>query len=218
MRSRFENELKKLGDELTEMGTMIEQAIQKACLALETRDIPLARAVFSGDIDVDKKERQIESLCMRLLLQEQPVAGDLRLVSAAIRMICDMERIGDQAQDIAEIVTFYSDGEFIKEPEHIRQMAQITMRMTRESIDAFVCRDLNQALAIYGQDDEVDALFATVKSDLADILIQDRGKVGGVLDLLMIAKYFERIGDHAVNIAEWVEYAMTGIHKGVRIE
>ncbi len=218
MRNRFDEELKTLGNELIEMGAMIENAIESACRALVTRDVALAKRVFDGDGEVDRMERQIETLCLRLLLQQQPVARDLRLISAAMKMITDMERIGDQAQDISEIVGYIAKDGLLKEPEHISAMAKATIIMVHQSVDAFVRRDLALARRVIESDDQVDELFMTVKSELAQILSDDPTRATAALDLLMIAKYFERIGDHAVNIAEWVEFAMTGIHKGERLQ
>lgn len=217
MRSRFDGELDRLNTELIEMGVLVETAIENACRALTGRDAALARETVAGDEAVNRKERQVESLCLRLIWQQQPVAGDLRLVSAAMKMITDMERIGDQAQDIAEIALYVADAPDFRVPEDIAEMAKATAKMVHESVDAFVKRDLTLARAVQAADDQVDAYFVRVKGELAALLTDRPGIASAALDMLMIAKYFERIGDHAVNIAEWVEFAMTGMYKGARL-
>ncbi len=214
MRSRFDEQLEQLGQEMIAMGAMVESAIEKACDALLRQDLELARAVMTSDHIVDRKERDIEALCLRLLLMQQPVARDLRLVSSALKMITDMERIGDQAADISEIVTFLGQAPLIKRPDHIREMATATMGMVHKAIDAYVTRDVLMAREVVASDDIVDDLFTTVKNELIDLLSKDASLGQQALDLLMIAKYFERIGDHAVNIAEWVEFSATGLYKG----
>jgi len=169
---------------------------------------------MNSDSVVDRKEREIESICLRLLLMQQPVARDLRLVSSALKMLTDMERIGDQAADISEIVTMLGEEPLKKRPDHIREMATNTMWMVRHAIDAYVKRDIDMAREVMASDDIVDELFITVKNELIELLTRDASSSGQALDLLMIAKYFERIGDHAVNIAEWVEFSATGLYKG----
>lgn len=218
MRSRFDEQLERLGQELIEMGAMVENAIEKACDALLRQDIELAKIIMSSDPVVDRKERDIESLCLRLLLMQQPVAKDLRLVSSALKMITDMERIGDQAADISEIVTMLGQAPLIKRPDHIREMASATIGMVHKALDAYVSRDLNMAREVIDSDDIVDDLFITVKNELIELLAKDSSVGWQALDLLMIAKYFERIGDHAVNIAEWVEFASTGLYKGEHLQ
>lgn len=214
MRLQFDEQLSLLNTELIEMGSMIEYAIDGCARALTDSDTDLSRKIMKLDAEVDGKERDIEQRCLKLLLQQQPVAKDLRFISAALKMITDMERIGDQAADICEIVLYLAGTERVKELDHIPQMAQKTARMVKRSIDAFVSRDQKAARAIIESDDEVDELFLTVKRELID-LVRINPKCGEqALDLLMIAKYFERIGDHATNIAEWVEFAVTGVHKG----
>jgi phosphate transport system protein len=163
---------------------------------------------------VDQKEKDIESLCLRLLLQQQPVARDLRQISAALKMITDMERIGDQAADISEIVIYLAGTPYITELEYLPQMADTAIRMVRGSIDAYVKKDLALAKEIIDMDDIIDNLFVVVKNELIG-LIHDKVENGEqAMDLLMVSKYFERIGDHAQNIAEWVEFSITGKHKG----
>ncbi len=213
MRSKFDEQLQQLHVELITMGGLCEQAIAAAAKALLDGDEALAREVFHTDGEIDRKEREIESLCMRLLLQQQPVARDLRVISSALKMVSDMERIGDQASDIAEITRCIQEG---RTWGHISigDMARATMRMVTDSIDSFVKEDLKLARAVMAADDTVDALFVTVKNELIALISEDSENGEYCLDLLMIAKYFERIGDHATNIAEWVEYSITGKHKG----
>lgn len=210
MRIKFEEQLSGLNDMLIEMGVLIETAITLAIQAFENQDIELAKKAISFDNDIDQKEKDIESLCLKLLLQQQPVAKDLRVISAALKMVTDMERIGDQAEDISEITLFLANVTYIKKLEHIPQMATATAKMVTDSIDAFVKKDLALAKAVIAYDDVVDNLFDTVKFDLIELIRSDSGSGEQAIDLLMVAKYFERIGDHAVNIAEWVVFSITG--------
>ncbi len=212
MRSRFDDQLEALHTELIEMGALCENAISNAAQALMEGDLALARRTAEFDHEIDEKERKIESLALKLLLFQQPVARDLRQVSAALKMITDMERIGDQAADIAEITTMAN---IVPEDTlHVNDMARATIKMVTESIDAFVQADLNLARAVMEYDDVVDDLFDKVKKELIELIGKHPERGEYAIDLLMIAKYFERIGDHAVNIAEWVEFSITGIHKG----
>lgn len=213
MRNRFDRQLEELNDELIEMGTMIEKAIETAAKALISQDSELAKTVIEGDEQVDRQERIIENLCLKLLLQQQPVAKDLRLISSALKMITDMERIGDQAADISELTIMLSETKYIKKLEHIQQMAKETMVMLVESIDAFVNKDMLKAQNVIDADDKVDELFAEVKKELIKMIHEDINCGEQASDLLMIAKYFERIGDHTTNIAEWVIFSITGEHK-----
>ncbi|MGI6664150.1 MAG: phosphate signaling complex protein PhoU [Christensenellaceae bacterium] len=214
MRSRFDEQLALLNTSLVEMGTLIEHAIESASDALINQDIAQAKRAIIFDQKVDEKEREIESLCMKLLLQQQPVARDLRLISSALKMITDMERIGDQAADISEIVIMMDGEPYIKELVDLPKMAAATIQMVRKSVDAFVQRDAGLARQVIESDDIVDDLFYTIRKDLIQLINQNVENGEQALDLLMISKYFERIGDHAVNIAEWVEYAVTGVmHK-----
>ena len=215
MRNRFDRQLKKLNDELIDMGSMIEKSIEKALVALVTQNVEKAQEVITFDLEIDRQEREIESLCMKLRLQQQPVAGDLRLISSALKMITDMERIGDQAADIAELAIFMAEKPYIKELKHITQMGQETMVMVVTSVDAFVEKDLQKAQEVLVHDDIVDQLFDAVKSELIEMIHQDKEIGEQATDLLMVAKYFERIGDHATNIAEWVIYSMTGEHEKI---
>jgi len=212
MRSRFEEQLTVLNHSLIEMGAMVEEKIRQVTDAMMRQDAELARSLSEGDEVIDEKERAIEDICLRLLLQQQPVARDLRLISSALKFITDMERIGDQAADIAEIVVYLSDQPYIKELIDLPKMAQATMKMVTGSIDAFVKKDLDLVRQVIASDDIVDDLFATVKRDLIKHILQSEKNAEQALDLLMIAKYFERIGDHAVNIAEWVYFSITGEH------
>ncbi|MGI5831757.1 MAG: phosphate signaling complex protein PhoU [Thermoguttaceae bacterium] len=212
MRSRFDEQLDLLNKELIEMGALCEEIIALASRALTTADTELAKTLSPLDAEIDQKERNIESMCLKLLLQQQPVARDLRQISAALKMITDMERIGDQAEDIAEIICSLN-GRNVENDDLIREMARATIQMVTGSVDAFVKRDIRLAEKVVADDDTVDAFFAQVKSELIEKISKDPSDGEYALDLLMIAKYFERIGDHAVNIAEWVIFSVTGVHK-----
>lgn len=214
MRNRFDRQLKQLNDELIEMGSMIEQSIEKSVVALVTRDTEKAEEVIRFDTEIDRQEKDIESLCMKLLLQQQPVARDLRLISSALKMITDMERIGDQAADIAELAIFMADKDGLGDLGHISRMGKETIAMVIDSVDAFVEKDLEKAKEVLAHDDIVDGLFNTVKQDVVELVRRDMENGEQAVDVLMIAKYFERIGDHATNIAEWVIYSITGEHGG----
>lgn len=213
MRTKFEVQLDQLNTELIEMGARIEKAISQANQALLEQDVEMAQKVMEKDEKIDRMERSIEKMCLMLLLQQQPVARDLRLISSALKMITDMERIGDQAADISELTIELSRAPYIKELITIPQMAEATMNMVKNSIDAYVHKDLDLAREVIKSDDVVDDLFVEVKDDLIRLIAQDVANGTQALDLLMVAKYFERIGDHAVNIAEWVEFSITGRHK-----
>ena len=215
VRNRFDEQLHTLNHELLEMGALIERAIRSATDALVKQDVEAALQAIAADKEVDQAERDIESLCLKLLLQQQPVARDLRLISSALKMITDMERIGDQASDIAELVIYLSREPYIKELTHLPQMAENAIRMVTGALDAYVRKDVVLAQEVMGMDDAIDALFVTVKDELIALIRNDAAAGSQAIDLLMIAKYYERIGDHAQNIAEWVEYALTGRHKGV---
>ena len=216
MRSQFDKQLAQLHRELIEMGALCEQVIALSSQALTNRDTALAEKVAPLDHEIDRKEREIESMCLKLLLQQQPVASDLRLISSVLKMITDIERIGDQASDIAEIVTCLSGA--CGHNAHIDQMAQATIKMVTDSLDAFVRRDLTLAWSVIEYDDVVDRLFDECKQDLIAEIAQSPADGERVLDVLMIAKYLERIGDHAVNLSEWVEFSVTGVHKHDGVE
>ncbi len=212
MRSRFDEQLNILNTEMIQMGAMCEEAIALATKALTTGDLSLAEKVETISEDIDQMERDIESHCMKLLLQQQPVARDLRQISAALKMITDMERIGDQAEDIAEIIT-YLEGRTAEETVHIKDMAAETISMVTDSVDAYVKNDIELAKTVITHDDKVDEYFDRIKSSLIKMIAENPENGEYALDLLMIAKYFERIGDHATNIAEWVIFSVTGEHK-----
>jgi len=207
---RFDKQLIKLNDMLLEMGALVEQSIFIASQALIEQDLTLAKKAIAAEADVEQKEKDIEAFCLKLLLQQQPVARDLRVISAALKMITDMERIGDQAADISEIVVMMNDAPHIANLEHIPKMATATVKMVTDSIDAFVKKDLELAKSVIDYDDVVDDLFDKVKFDLIELIRKDSGNGEQAIDLLMIAKFFERIGDHACNIAKWVVYSITG--------
>ena len=211
MRNKFDMQLERLNSQLTHMGEMCEIAITRATKALEDGKVDEAKAVQEADEEIDQLEKDIERLCLKLLLQQQPVARDLRQISAALKMITDMERIGDQAADIADL-SKYIDEKHVEIPPLIGKMAEMTVNMVTESVDAFVKRDLELCRKVIDDDDQVDDAFNQIKEELAELMYRNLDAKAG-LDLLMTAKYMERIGDHAVNIAEWVEYAITGEHR-----
>lgn len=211
VRSRFDSELEELNVEMIKMGALCEEAITASVGTLMQYEPAAVQTVFEKDNEIDKMERDIESLCMRLLLRQQPVAKDLRAISSALKMISDMERIGDQAGDIAEIILQLGERD-IRSKLHIQQMAWAAVKMVTDAVDSFVKKDLQQARSVMLYDDVVDGLFAQIKDELIVLLGADRENGEFCIDILMIAKYLERIGDHAVNIAEWVEYSITGQH------
>lgn len=216
MRNRFDRQLLELNNELIQMGSLIEQAIEMGVSALVKQNVEQAGQAILFDTEIDQQEKSIESLCMKLLLQQQPVAKDLRLISAALKMITDMERIGDHAADISEMTILMSDSSYEKSQTDIgliTDMAKETTDMVIKSVDAFVNKDLDLARWVIRRDDVVDNLFARFKQQLI-IKINENVKHGEeAADMLMVAKYFERIGDHATNIAEWVIYSITGKHE-----
>ena len=214
MRNRFDEQLFELNTEIIEMGAMCEEAIASAAKALATGDMKLASEIKLNGSAIDQMERDIETRCMKLLLHQQPVARDLRLISAALKMITDMERIGDQAEDIAEIVTFLN-GRTMEGMELSKEMANETIQMVISSVDAFVKMDVKLAEKVIIQDNVVDDYFSKMKRGIISLITENSADGEFALDLLMISKYFERIGDHATNIAEWVIYSITGIHKEV---
>lgn len=212
MRNRFDEQLSLLNRELTEMGARCEEVISLASHALCARDTALAKRVAPLDTEIDEKERTIEALCLRLILQQQPDARDLREISAALKMITDMERIGDQAEDIAEIVTFLG-ARRTEEEQLLTEMANAAGKMVTESVDAYVKRNAALAEHVIQADDVVDDYFLRIKRRLIDSIAKDPSEGEHALDLLMIAKYYERIGDHATNIAEEVILCVTGVQK-----
>ena len=210
MRTKFDEQLEKLNVALITTGALCEDAISTAAKALLENDMDLAAQVKPIELEIDQKEREIEGLCMRLLLQQQPVAGDLRQISSALKMISDLERIGDQASDIAELLPYLTQGDIAGSKVHIKEMAVATIQMVTESVDSFVRRDLPLAQKVMADDAAVDQMFNRVKGELIALIGENRESGEFCVDLLMVAKYFERIGDHAVNVAEWVQYAITG--------
>ncbi len=213
MRVHFTQQLDDLNKLLIEMGAMTEHAIENAINALTNHDAELAKETIKGDGQINHYSRMIESKCLDLVLQQQPVASDFRFISSALKMVYDIERIGDMAVDISEIVMYISKKKY-KVSNQIKQMAAETKKMVHESIDAYVAKDLDAARAVIAYDDVVDELFLDVKKELTKEIKKETDGISQVLDKLMVAKYFERIGDHAVNIGQWVEYAVTGVHRG----
>lgn len=212
MRSRFDQQLMQLNEMLVQTGELCEQAISQTMVALSSSSDEIAREVIRADAQIDQMERDIEHLCLKLLLQQQPVAGDLRQVSAALKMITDMERIGDQAADIAEIVKS-TDMSLVRGFPKIPQMAAKTAEMVHDAVRSFVDRDLALATATQAADDAVDRMFDDVASEMIDFIVHaDAADAQKAIDVIMIAKYLERIGDHATNIAEWVDFSITGVH------
>ena len=211
MRNRFDEQLNNLNNELITMGALCEEAISAAVKLLVDNDVKMKERVWEADKQIDQKERDIETLCMKLLMQQQPVASDLRTISSALKMISDMERIGDQASDIAEIAE-YANGCGMQSETHIADMARATIQMVTDSIDSFVKKDVELAHTVISHDSVVDDLFDKVKGELITAIENKAANAEALIDLLMIAKYFERIGDHAENIAEWVIYSITGKH------
>lgn len=216
MRNRFERQLLELNNELIQMGSMIEHAIEMGISALVRQDVEKAKKAIAYDEEIDEQEKTVESLCMKLLLQQQPVAKDLRLISAALKMITDMERIGDHAADISEMTILMSDATYERSAINIdlvENMAKETTDMVIKCVDAFVNKDLELARTVIAQDDVVDDLFADFKQQLIKKINENVKNGEQATDMLMVAKYFERIGDHATNIAEWVIYSITGEHE-----
>lgn len=213
MRNSFDMQLRKLNNELIEMGSLIETAIARAYKGLINQNIEIAKENVEFDREIDQKEKEVENICLKLLLQQQPVASDLRLISSAIKMITDMERIGDQAADISELTILMAKTQYIKRLDHIEQMAKATIEMVTTSVDAFVKRDLELARSVFARDDIVDNLFVTIKNDLIELIREDVNNGEQAIDLIMVAKYFERIGDHAVNLADWVIFSIVGHHE-----
>jgi len=212
MRNRFDRQLEELNNGLIHMGSLIEQAIEAAVDGLVQQDVEKAKQAMEFEEEINHAEREIEALCLKLLLQQQPVASDLRQISAALKMITDMERIGDHATDISELTMFLAEQPHRINMGHIKQMAKETIVMVIQSLQAYVNKDMEQAKAVITRDDVVDDLFLTVKKEILVILRENVEYGEQAEDLLMAAKYFERIGDHAVNIAEWVIFSITGRH------
>ena len=214
MRSNFDKQLAVLKNQLTEMATLIETAIDSAATALILSDKSKATQAIEYDKEIDIMEKDIEGLCLKILLQQQPVAKDLRQVSAALKMITDMERIGDQARDISEILLTASHPIQIKASGNISIMATATIKMVHDVVDSFVKNDLEMAKKVIEYDDVIDKYYTQTRQELIEVIQDGQGQVNQAVDLLSIAKYFERIGDHATNIAEWVIFGITGTHQG----
>ncbi len=213
MRNRFDEQLLRLNHKMIEMGALCERFIALCASALLKGRQEDAKEIIEHGHEIDLMEREIEGICMKLLLQQQPVARDLRQISAALKMITDMERIGDQAEDIAEIIPFLG-GRTGEELEDFHLMAQTACKMVTDSVEAYVTQSLVLAQAVAEQDDIVDDCFVRVKNTLIQMITENTADGEYAIDLLMIAKYFERIGDHAVNISEWVRFSVSGVHKG----
>ena len=213
MRTRFDTELDNLNSDMIAMGALCENAISEAMKSLFTADKTAAQRTIEEDREIDRKEKDIEALCLRLLLQQQPVARDLRVISSALKMITDMERIGDQAADIAELIRHMHLTPVSRQNKHLSKMAEATKKMVTESIDAFVKKDAALATKVLADDDLVDSLFLKLRHDIIEMIAADPGCGEEAVDVLMIAKYLERIGDHATNIAEWVLFSITGTHE-----
>lgn len=208
MRKKFEEQLSTLNDEMIRMGTMIEENIQKAIDSLVKNDIEMAKDIMEKDELVDKKQKEIETLCFHLLIQQQPVARDLRVITAAMKMVTDMERIGDHAADISEMTLFLADKDRNPTYDTLLKMAAEASVMLIQSIDAYTKKDREQAREVIAHDDVVDELFCDVKRELIELIRSNPDSGEQEIDLLMVAKYLERIGDHATNIAEWVIYSL----------
>ncbi|MCL2204663.1 MAG: phosphate signaling complex protein PhoU [Defluviitaleaceae bacterium] len=213
MRKRFENQLNDLNRMMAKMGELLDEALRMTREAKTARDAELAQKVILHDISIDEMEKEIESLCMRLLMQQQPVARDLRVISSALKIITDMERIGDHATDIAENIGYMAKDDYIPHIDDTLKMADITTQMVKDSVRAFVQNDLELAQIVLTKDDEVDALFLKIKMSVTEKLRTDTSFGEQAIDLMMNAKHYERIGDHAENIAEWVEFSITGTHR-----
>lgn len=213
IRNKYEAELSRVFDRLITMCRETERAIDRSVTALVRRDRELSREVIGEDQSIDRLEHEIEQDCLKILLMEHPVASDFRDVSAALKMITDLERIADQAADISELALQFGNEKYIKEPEHIAEMARLATAMVKDSVESYINRDVELARSLDGRDDRVDALFEMVKNDLVALIRLDGSNADQAILFMMIAKYLERIADHAVNIGEWVEYAATGYHK-----
>ena len=213
MRNKFDMELKKLHDDLVLMGTFIDTTIAKTMSAFKTNDYALAREVYENDDIADELEIKVERRSLRILLSQQPVARDLRTISTALKMVTDMERICDQAKNIAEIVLRFEGKELVKMPDNVLLMSEKCVAMVNKSIEAFINSDMALAKHVMALDDEVDAYFHTIHDNVASLITQDPDCVLQAIDFVMMAKYLERISDHAVNIAEWVVFNITGEHK-----
>ena len=210
MRKLFDEELEKLNVDLTKMGHLVEVAIENMIDAFKHQDKALAKEIITNDRLINDMERTVESRVFNLILRQQPIATDLRNVTTALKIVTDLERIGDQAADIAEIIMNFEGEHAYKTVEHIPTMAKKAKIMVHESIDSFIKKDLSTARLVKSMDDEIDALFEEVKQEVAEIIKENSERIDYCIDFLMIAKYLERVGDHAVNICEWLEFNQTG--------
>lgn len=216
-RVTYDHELDMLNRDLKEMTHMVEKAIEQTFVAFEDHNFVLAEDIIKGDRNVNDMERAIEARCLSLILRQQPVAGDLRQVSTALKVVTDLERIGDHASDIAELILRLKSDRAYHIVKHLPDMAAAAQQMVHDAIEAFINRDLEAAISIIKKDDQVDDLFNQVKSDVIELLKVSPGQADQGIDLLMVAKYLERIGDHAVNVCEWTQFSKTGALKNVRI-
>ena len=213
IRKIFEEELAELKTQLVEMCRLTEQMISDAIAALVNKDRELGKSIGEADKRVDEYEMAIEKKCMRILLKQQPVAKDFREVSTALKMITDIERFGDQAADIGELVYSMPGEKYIKELTHTKAMGNLAIKMVRESVNSFINNDAKLADEVIALDDKMDELFDTVKTELIELIKKDGNNGDQGIELMMVAKYLERIGDHAVNVAEWTKYNETGVHQ-----
>ena len=217
VRVTYELELEKLNQDLKEMAHMVENAIEQTFVAFEDQNHEKAEEIIKGDRTINDMERAVESRCLSLILRQQPVACDLRQVSTALKVVTDLERIGDHASDIAELILRIKVEHAYHIVKHLPTMAAAAQKMVHDAIEAFIAQDLEAAMEILKRDDEVDALFNQVKTDVIDLLKTSPNQADQGIDLLMVAKYLERIGDHAVNVCEWTQFSKTGALKNVRI-
>ncbi len=208
MRSKFDEQLRQLNNEMTRMGSLIEKAIQETLDAFFSQDVEKAKRIMKDDDLVDHAQKKIENICFQLLIQQQPVARDLRTITAAMKMVTDMERIGDHAADISELTVVMSHSPYLLKADHIKKMAAEAVVMLLQAIEAYVERDMEKARSVIAHDDVVDELFLTVKTELIEVMRADTAYAEYAADLLMVNKYLERIGDHATNIAEWVIFSI----------
>lgn len=217
IRTTYEHELSLLNQDLKQMAHMVVTAIEQTFVAFEGQDFALAEDIIKGDRNINDMERAIESRCLSLILRQQPVAGDLRQVSTALKVVTDLERMGDHASDIAELILRLKDSRAYHIVKHLPAMAAAAQQMVHDAIEAFIARDMDAAMDIIRRDDKVDELFNQVKSDVIALLNEHPDQADQGIDLLMVAKYLERIGDHAVNVCEWTQFSKTGALKNVRI-
>ena len=208
MRSKFDEQLNVLNQEMMHMGTLIEDSIQKAIDAMIDQNVELAKTIMENDEEIDREQKKIENICFNLLMQQQPVARDLRVISAAMKMVTDMERIGDHAADISEMTIMMAKERYIQDLTDLKKMATETVLMLIRSVEAYVEKDMAKAQSVIEHDDVVDELFDKNKAEIIEMIHKDPSCGEQATDLLLVTKYFERIGDHATNIAEWVIFAL----------